>query len=114
MPLLKDKENNLEFFQADVDGGNWDKNNNHYSLNLNKFVEQCCICGKGIKNFARAFVTRGYGNPLFLVHKKDHVRLETELRGSDMGCYYLGSECGKQVKKQLIDAGLNWKEYLSI
>ena len=114
MTLVKSKESNLEFFHADVDGSNFDKNNYHYSLNLDKFVDQCCICGKGIKNYARAFVTRGYGNPLDLVHKKDHARLETELRGADMGCYYLGSECGKQVKKQLIDAGLNWKEYLSI
>ena len=115
MPLLKDKENNLEFFHADVDGTeNFDKNDYHYSRSDKKFVDQCCVCGKGIKNYTRAFVTRGYGNPLDLVHKKDHARLETELRGADMGCYYLGSECGKQIKKQLIDAGLNWKEYLSI
>ena len=114
MTLIKSKESNLEFFQADVDSSNFDKNDYHYSLNLDKFVDQCCICGKGIKNYARAFVTRVYGNPLDIVYKKDHARLETELRGADMGCYYLGSECGKQVKKQLIDAGLDWKEYLSI
>ena len=114
MALTKDLKNNLEFFDAEVDGGNFDKNDYHYSLNLDKYVEQCCICGKGIKNSSRAFITRGYGNPLSLVNKKDHERLETELKGADMGCYYLGSECGNQIKKQLIDAGLNWKEYLSI
>ena len=114
MTLIKDQKHNLEFFHADVDGTNFDKNDYHYSLNIDKFVDQCCICGKGIKNYARAFVTRGYGNPLDLVHKKDHARLETELRGADMGSYYLGSECGKQIKKQLINAGLDWKEYLSI
>lgn len=114
MALRKDPRNNLEYFNAKVDSGNFDKNNYHYSINLDKFVDQCCICGKGIKNYKRAFVTRGYGNPLDLVNKKDHARLETELLGADMGCYYLGSECGKQIKKQLIDDGLDWKEYLSI
>ena len=114
MTLKKDPTNNLEYFSAEVDSSNFENNDYHYSINMDKFVDQCCICGKGIKNYSRAFVTRGYGNPLDLVHKKDHARLETELRGADMGSYYLGSECGKQIKKQLINAGLDWKEYLSI
>ena len=115
MTLKKDTKNNLEYFDAVVDGyKNFDKNDNHYLTSGIKFVDQCCICGKGIKSYDKAFVTRGYMSPLSLVNKKDHARLEKEFQGSDMGCYYLGSECGKQVKKQLIDAGLDWKEYLSI
>ena len=114
MTLKKDTTNNLQYFDAVVDASNFDKNDNHYLTSGIKFVDQCCICGKGIKSYDKAFVTRGYMSPLSLVNKKDHARLEKEFQGSDMGCYYLGSECGKQVKKQLIDAGLDWKEYLSI
>lgn len=105
---------NIEYFESNISyGGNkfFDKNNKHYLNNQEKFIEQCCICGKGIKNDNNLFVTRGLANPLSLVNKKDVEKLENT--GSDMGCYYLGSECGKQVKKQLIEAGLNWKEYLS-
>ena len=53
-----------------------------------------------------------YTNPLMLVHKKDHDHLEKNLRGADMGCYFVGSECGKKIKKSLKDAGLNWKDYI--
>lgn len=104
----------LEYFDSNVSYGGskfFDKNNNYYQNNVSKFIEQCCICGKGIKNSINAYITRGLSNPLSLVNKKDVDFLEKT--GSDMGCYYLGSECGKQVKKQLIEAGLNWKEYLS-
>jgi hypothetical protein len=49
MALIKNKENNLEYFHAEVDGGNFDKNDYHYSQSGEKYVDQCCICGKGIK-----------------------------------------------------------------
>ena len=75
MPLIKDKETNIEYFDAVVDGGNFDKNDNHYLTSGIEYVDQCCICGKGIKSYDKAFVTRGYMSPLSLVNKKDHARL---------------------------------------
>ena len=112
MPIYKDSDNNFEYFDAEVNTGNWEKNDHYYFNNEKKFVDQCCHCGKGIKSYDKAFITRGYGNPLCLVNKKDHHRLDTDLKGGDMGSYFLGSECARQVKKQLIQAGLNWKDYL--
>ena len=99
MPLIKDKETNIEYFDAVVDGGNFDKNDNHYLTSGIEYVDQCCICGKGIKSYDKAFVTRGYMSPLSLVNKKDHARLEKEFRGSDMGSYYLGSVCGRPFER---------------
>jgi hypothetical protein len=104
----------IEYFDSNISYGGskfFDLNNKHYLNNQQKFIEQCCICGKGIKNDKNLFLTRGLNNPLCLVNRKDVELLEKT--NSDMGCYYLGSECGRQVKKQLIKAGLNWKDYLT-
>ena len=112
--LMSDKH--IEWFNSNVDYGGhnmWEKNQKAYENAHDKYNEQCCICNKGMNTqTGRGYMTRGYTNPLMLVHKKDHDYLENNLRGSDMGCYFVGSECGKKIKKSLKDAGLNWKDYI--
>ena len=118
-----DKENTLcfdghiEYFNANVDYGGhkmWEMNETAFqNASSDKFDEQCCICNKGMNTrTGRGYITRGYTNPLMLVHKKDHNHLENNLSGSDMGSYFVGSECGKKIKKSLIDAGLDWKGFI--
>jgi len=112
--LMSDKH--IEWFNSNVDYGGhnmWEKNQKAYENAHDKYDEQCCICNKGMNTqTGRGYMTRGYTNPLMLVHKKDHDYLENNLQGSDMGCYFVGSECGKKIKKSLKDAGLNWKDYI--
>ena len=110
-------DEHIEYFNANVDYGGhemWKRNEVAFQNAPNhKFDNQCCICNKGMNTqTGKGYETRGYANPLALVHKKDHDYLENNLRGSDMGSYYVGSECGKKIKKSLKDAGLNWKDYI--
>tara|TARA_R100001530_G_scaffold65497_1_gene46889 strand:- start:75 stop:473 length:399 start_codon:yes stop_codon:yes gene_type:complete len=111
------RDEHIEWFEANVDYGGhkmWERNEVAFNNAPNhKYDEQCCICNKGMNTeTGKGYITRGYTNPLSLVHKKDHDHLEKNLRGSDMGSYFVGSECGKKIKKSLIDAGLNWKDYI--
>ena len=110
-------DEHIEYFNANVDYGGhemWERNDVAFHNAPNdKFDEQCCICNKGMNTeTGRGYMTRGYTNPLALVHKKDHDHLEKNLSGSDMGCYFVGSECGKKIKSALKKAGLNWKDYI--
>lgn len=115
--LIKDIENNLEYFNANISyGGHEQLERNERAFNnapANKYDEQCAICNKGMNtSYGTGYSTRGYMNPLMLVAEKDHNYLETKLSGADMGAYYVGSECGKKIKKALQEANLDWKQYI--
>lgn len=91
----------------------WDKNDEHYNWNADKYAEQCFVCAKGIKNIKNSYIIRGWGNPTSLVHKKDHNELENGAgKGGDMGCYFTGSCCGSKIKKYLKQNGYNHKDYI--
>ena len=115
--LVKDEKHNIEYFNSNCDYGSHDmcnRNDQAFSNAPNgKFDEQCCICNKGMNtSTGSGYMTRGYTNPLMLVAEKDHNYLETELSGCDMGTYFVGSECGKKIKKALKEANLDWKQYI--
>jgi len=91
----------------------WDKNDEHYNCNIEKYEEQCFICAKGIKNIKNSYIIRGYGCPTHLVHKEDRNKLENGAgKGVDMGCYFTGSCCGSKIKKYLKEHGYNHKDYI--
>tara|TARA_R100000781_G_C4060076_1_gene120711 strand:- start:101 stop:487 length:387 start_codon:yes stop_codon:yes gene_type:complete len=116
--LIYNEECNIEYFNSEkINYGShqmYEKNDKAFqNAPQGKFDEQCCICNKGMNTFTgKGYQTRGFASPLSLVHKKDHEHLEKNLRGSDMGAYFVGSECGKKIKSALKESGLNWKDYI--
>ena len=115
--LVKDIKNNIEYFEANISYGGhnqWERNDKIFdNAPQGKYDDQCCICNKGMSTrYGTGYMTRGYTNPLMLVAEKDHKHLETNLSGCDMGTYFVGPECGKQIKKALKEANLDWKKYI--
>jgi len=75
-----------------------------------KYIDQCTVCAKGIKSFDNVYSSQGDGHPLILTRRTQYYIVEKS--GGFMGTYFIGPECGRQIKVQMKADGLNWKEWL--
>lgn len=75
-----------------------------------KYIDQCAVCAKGIKSYDNVYSSQGDGHPLILTRRTQYHIVEKS--SGFMGTFFIGSECGKQIKVQMKTDGLNWKEWL--
>jgi len=115
LKVRKEKNRNgVEFNTIDI--GNlirvstqmFDLNDNHY--NQGSFYGQCSLCAKAIKNAHTSFSIICVGNTTTAVQlNQDDIARDS---GGYMESFELGSECGKRIKREFKNSGLNWKDYL--
>ena len=94
-----------------------DMNETNYNVGFKKdgvvkeYFGQCSLCAKGIKDHKSGFQIICNANDQIIV-RRSHYDI-SENSGGGMGCFDLGSECGKRVKKALKEIGEDWKEWLA-
>ena len=86
------------------------RNEKHWELNSEKYIGNCQQCGKGIKNYKNSFGIICNGNTETIV-RQSHYDI-SENSGAGMGCWDIGPECAKRVKKALKEIGEDWKDWL--
>ena len=94
-----------------------DMNDTNYNVGFKKngvvkpYFGQCSLCAKGIKDHKSGFQIICNASDQIIV-RRSHYDI-SENSGGGMGCFDLGSECGKRVKKALKEIGEDWKEWLA-
>ena len=94
-----------------------DMNETNYNIGFKKdgvvkpYFGQCSLCAKGIKDHKSGFQIICNASDQIIV-RRSHYDI-SENSGGGMGCFDLGSECGKRVKKALKEIGEDWKEWLA-
>ena len=94
-----------------------DMNETNYNSGFKKdgvvkpYFGQCSLCAKGIKDHKSGFQIICNASDQIIV-RRSHYDI-SENSGGGMGCFDLGSECGKRVKKALKEIGEDWKEWLA-
>ena len=88
----------------------WEKNDDHYSRN--NFYGQCVQCAKGIKNANTSYSVVCILSPQIIVDLNQHETARDH--GGFMESFEIGPECGRRIKKELKESGLNWKDYLYV
>ena len=93
-----------------------DMNETNYNVGFKKdgvlkpYFGQCSLCAKGITDHKSGFQIICNASDQIIV-RRSHYDI-SENSGGGMGCFDLGSECGKRVKKALKEIGEDWKEWL--
>ncbi len=93
-----------------------DMNETNYYIGFKKdgvvkpYSGQCSLCMKGIKDHKSGFTIICNSSDQIIV-RRSHYDI-SENSGGAMGCFDLGSECGKRVKKALKEIGEDWKQWL--
>ena len=94
-----------------VDRVMFDRNEKHWESNHDKYFGNCQQCGKGIKVYKNAFGIICNRNTNTIV-RRSHYEI-SENSGGGMGCWDIGPECAKRIKKALKEIGEDWKDWLA-
>ena len=94
-----------------VDRVMFDRNEKHWESNSEKYIGNCQQCGKGIKVYKNSFGIICNGNTETIV-RRSHYEISENSAGG-MGCWDIGPECAKRIKKALKEIGEDWKDWLA-
>ena len=94
-----------------VDRVMFDRNEKHWESNFEKYIGNCQQCGKGIKVYKNSFGIICNGNTETIV-RRSHYEISVN-SGGGMGCWDIGPECAKRIKKALKEIGEDWKDWLA-
>ena len=117
LKIQKDKNHdNVEFDTVNiadltkVSREMFERNEKQWESNTEKYIGNCQQCGKGIKHYKNSFTIICNGNTETIV-RRSHYDI-SENAGGGMGCWDVGPECAKRIKKALKEIGEDWKEWL--